>query len=115
MAAIRATADGVVRIKFRSDPAKVYEGKVERVHPSATFTPPEASLTDAAGGPVLMDPKAQDRTLMPWYRVDVILNEGTAGLPPGTTGKARFVVGSDPIGVQLWREFRRMVSRRFLI
>jgi putative peptide zinc metalloprotease protein len=115
MAAIRATADGVVRIKFRSDPAKVYEGKVERVHPSATFTPPEASLTDAAGGPVLMDPKAQDRTLMPWYRVDVILNEGTAGLPPGTTGKARFVVGNDPIGVQLWREFRRMVSRRFLI
>jgi len=53
--------------------------------------------------------------LMPWYRVDVILNEGAERLPAGTTGKARFVVGNDPIGMQLWREFRRMVSRRFMI
>ncbi len=113
--AIRAAADRPVRIKFRSDPARVYEGRIERIHPSATFTPPDVSLTDAGGGPVLLDPKARDRTLMPWYRVDVILDRDVETLPVGATGRARFVVSSDPLGVQLWREFRRMISRRFLL
>lgn len=117
IASIKGAEGREVRLKFASDPASVYLGKIERVHPSATTTPPAAGLTNTAGGPVLLDPEAREgnRTLLPWYRVDILLDAGQPQLPVGTTGTARFVVGRDPMGKQVYLKFRQMLNRRFLI
>jgi len=117
IASVRDAASSRVRIKFRSDPRRVYVGTVERLHPSATNQLPAPALTDAAGGPVLLDPRAVggERSLLPWYRVDVVLDADAEGLPVGATGTVRFVVGEESIGRQLWLRFRRMLHRRFLI
>jgi multidrug efflux pump subunit AcrA (membrane-fusion protein) len=117
IAAVRGSEGESVRIKFRSHPGEVFEGHVERVHPSATHDAPPAGLTDKAGGPVLLDPEArsQARALLAWYRVDLVLEVTEARPPVGTTGTARFLVGREPVGVQLWLRFRRMLHRRFLI
>jgi len=117
VAAIRKAQDRTVRIKFASAPGKVCLGAVDRVHPSASHAAPPPGLTNAAGGQVLLDPKSREgvRTLLPWYRVDLVLEGTPQGLPVGVTGSARFVVGRDPIGKQLWLRFRRLLRRRFLI
>ncbi|MHC4788081.1 MAG: efflux RND transporter periplasmic adaptor subunit [Planctomycetota bacterium] len=115
--AVRAAQDEGVRIKFASAPDRVYMARVERVHPSATHAPPPAALSNAAGGEVLLDPHAPQgqRTLLPWYRVDLILLEAEGRPPVGATGTARFLVGQEPLGMQMWLRFRRMLHRRFLI
>ncbi len=117
IASVRDAASGRVRVKFRAHPRRVYLGTVERLHPSATNQPPPPALTDAAGGPVLLDPRAAagERSLLPWYRVDVVLDADAGGPPVGATGTVRFVVGEESIGKQLWLRFRRMLHRRFLI
>ncbi len=117
VAAVRSAADREVRIKFSSHPDRVYTGTIERLHPSATHQVPPLSLTDKAGGPVLLDPEAsgEPRALLPWYRVDVLLEEGESRPPVGTRGTARFRVGREPLSVQIWLRVRRMLHRRFLI
>jgi hypothetical protein len=114
---IKRLANGVkVRIKFLSAPRKIYIGTIDRVHPSATTAAPPVALMNAAGGPVLMDPKAADkrRTLLPWNRVDIVLDPDQVRPPVGTTGRARFVVGEASLIQQGWTRFRRMLNRRFL-
>jgi len=119
VAAVRNAQDRQVRAKFASDPSQVYVGAVDRVYPSATHDPPPPALTNAGGGQVLLDPKASEgqRTLLPWYRVDVVLEAAPDQPPPpvGTVGIAQFVVGSDPLGKQFWLHLRRMLHRRFLV
>ena len=117
LAAIDSADERKVRIKFSSDASTVYIGTIERVHFSATHQPPAPALTNAGGGPVLMDPKSPDgrRTLLPWYRIDIELDESATLPPVGVTGSARFIVGRDPIGKQAWARFRRILHRRFLI
>jgi len=114
---IRSALDAPVRIKFRSTPDRVFEGIIERVRPAATTTAPPISLTNVGGGDVLMDPEApdRDRTLLPWYRVDVVLDQGSEAPPVGVTGTARFLVGRQPLGEQFWLRLRRVLHRRFLI
>jgi hypothetical protein len=106
-----------VRIKFGSNPNVVFKGTLERVHPSATNEAPPPVLANTAGGPVILDPKTPDgsRTLLPWYRADIVLDAGQVEPPVGTGGTVRFVVGKDSIGEQFWLRFRRMLHRRFLI
>jgi len=117
IADVRNAPTKAVRINFRSAPGRIYKGTIERIHPSATHTAPAASLTNAGGGPVILDPKSSQtpRTLLPWYRVDVELNPGQEVPPVGVSGTARFVAGRMPLGKQAWRAFRRMLHRRFLI
>jgi putative peptide zinc metalloprotease protein len=118
VAALLRRQDATVRIKFGSRPDSVYEGSVERIHPAATQAVPPMGLTGPAGGPVLLDPEAtgEPRALVPWYRVDVALAaEGSDQPPVWSTGTARFSVGREPLGVQFWLRFRRMLHRRFLI
>lgn len=106
-----------VRIKFRSHPHAVLRGRVERLHPSATYAAPLAPLTTTAGGPILLDPNSPQgqHTLLPWYRVDVTLQAAAETPPVGVVGTARFVVNDEPLGQQVWTGFRRMLHRRFLI
>ena len=117
MPRVRAAQGTAVRIKFRSAPGRVFTGTIERVHPSATHEPPPAALTSQAGGKVLLDPKASEgrRTLLPWYRVEVVLDSVPERPPVGVTGTARFIVGRLPLGEQFRLRFRRMLNRRFLI
>ena len=117
IADVRNAVGRPVRIKFRSHPHEVLTGVIERVHPSATHEPPAAALTSLGGGPVLMDPQSgeQQRTLLPWYRVDILLDADQTPPPLGATGTARFVAGRMPLGRQLWIQFRRVLHRRFLI
>ncbi len=74
--AVREAPVDAVRIKFASDPTQTFTGTVERVDPSATRESPAEGLTNAAGGPVLLDPNApgDPRALMPWYRVDIVIH-----------------------------------------
>jgi putative peptide zinc metalloprotease protein len=116
----RAAVSRTVRVKFASYPDRVFEGTIERVHPAATNLPPPRVLTHLAGGPVLLDPRVPDgrRTLAPWWRVEIALDpESAAAAPvrPGAAGTARFVVGEDPLGRQLWLAFRRLLQKRFLV
>ncbi len=107
-----------VRVKLRSAPGRVCLGRIERLHPAATHAAPPQGLANRAGGPVLLDPQAtpqQPRTLFPWYRVDIVLDEGQLITNMGATGQVRFVVGSEPLGAQIWLRFRRLLHRRFLI
>jgi len=117
VAAVRRKPDAGVRIKFASSPQRAFTGTVERVYPSATDEAPPPTLTNAAGGPVLLDPNAPGgpRALRPWYRVDIVLDPGQERLPVGVTGTVRFVVGKEPIGQQFLLRFRRLLHRRFLI
>ncbi len=115
--AVREAPPNAVRIKFASDPSQTFTGTIERVDPSATRDVPPKALTNAAGGPVLLDPNApgDPRALMPWYRVDIALNAEGQTPPVGSTGTVRFVTGKSPIGQQFWLHFRRILHRRFLI
>ena len=115
--AFKQAPEVAVRIKFKSDASTVYEGRIDRLHPSATSEAPARTLTNACGGPVLLDPKSPDgrRTLLPWYRVDIRLDIPGLPPPPGATGQTRFIVGRDPIGKQAYLRFRRMLNRRFLV
>ncbi len=115
--AVRGAPPDAVRIKFASNPDRTFTGTVERVEPSATKEAPPMALTNAAGGPVLLDPNAPGgaKALMPWYRVDIVLDSGQRILPVGATGTVRFVTGRSPIGHQFWLHFRRILHRRFLI
>jgi len=118
VAAIRKTGGSEeVRINFRTAPGRVFDGLIDRVHPSATHALPPAALTSAGGGSVLLDPRSPDgeRTLLPWYRVDVVFRQRPDTVPVGAAGTARFVVGREPIARQLWLRFRRMLQRRFLL
>ena len=117
IAAVRQAVGEQVRIKFRSDPGRIYLGAVDRVHPSATNEAPPTALTNAAGGPILLDPSSPGggRALLPWHRVDIALDAGADKLPLGSTGTVRFMVTRKPIGKQVWMRFRRMLHRRFLI
>jgi len=114
---IRGLEGKPVRIKFRSSPDRVYLGAIAHVDPSATNIPPPLALTNVAGGSVLLDPGAPEdrRTLLPWYKVSIDLDFSLGRPPVGVTGTARFIVGREPIGTQLWLMFRRMLHRRFLI
>jgi hypothetical protein len=115
--AIQKVKSDAVTVQFRSDVGHYYHGKIVTMYPSATDTPPPAGLTNAAGGTVLLDPASPEgkRTLLPWFKVTIELDPSQGRPPVGVTGAARFTVGRDPIGVQLWVKFRRMLARRFLI
>ena len=117
--AVWETRDKPVRVKLASAPGRVFMGRIdpERELSSATHAPPPPALTNAGGGDILLDPKSPEgqRTLLPWFRVDIVLDNADVRLPVGVTGTIRFVIGRDPIGTQAWLRFRRMLHRRFLI
>jgi putative peptide zinc metalloprotease protein len=116
--AVRSEPVSSVRMRFGSNPDTTFTGTVDRVEPSATIEAPPPALANTAGGPVLLDPNAsseQPRALMPWYRVDIVLDAGQQSPPAGATGTVRFVVGKNAVGQQVWLHFRRLLHRRFLI
>jgi len=108
-----------VRIKFATYPDTVFTGKIIYPLPeNKTYQPPPAALTNAAGGPVLLDPKSpKGKTLYPWFKVEITLdaNADNPDVPAGATGTVRFIVGRKPIWEQAKLKLLRMINKRFLM
>ncbi|MFH0964811.1 MAG: efflux RND transporter periplasmic adaptor subunit [Planctomycetota bacterium] len=105
-----------VRVRLHSEPDTVLSGAVTRIYTRATTNAPPAPLTNRAGGPVLLDPQSPERprALLPWYRVDVRLDNVPERLLIGATGSARFGIGAAPLASQIRWKFLRVISKRFV-
>ena len=104
-------------VRLRSLPATALRCRVAKVLDQATYQVPSPGLTSPAGGPVVLDPSApqRDRTLLPWFRVELDLPDGAPAPPLGVTGRARFRIGTHPLAEQWYYRLLRLLRTRFFL
>lgn len=104
-------------VRLQSHPERELECRVVKVLPQATHEVPSGGLTNKGGGPVLLDPSATqgDRTLLPWFRVELELPADAAPVPLGATGLARFQIGRTPLLHQWYYKLLRLLRTRFFL
>jgi len=117
VAAVRDVEGSPVAVRFRSDPARVVRCRVAQVLDQATYELPSPGLTHAGGGPVALDAGAPhgDRTLLPWFRVELVLPPDAEPVPLGVTGRARFRIGTRPLLAQWYYRLLRLLRTRFFL
>lgn len=117
VADVRDVADETVAVRFRSDPNTAVRCRVTKVLDQATHEVPSPGLTHAAGGPVVLDPSSPqgNRTLLPWFRVELELPADAARVPLGATGRARFRIATQPLARQWYYKLRRLLRIRFFL
>ena len=106
-----------VLVRFRSAPGRVLRCRVTDMLPQATHEAPSPGLTNAGGGPVILDPSAPEgtRTLLPWFRIELELPPDASPIALGTTGKARFLIARKPLLDQWYYKLQRLLRTRFFL
>ncbi len=117
IADVQQVRDQAVAVRFSSDPEREVRCRVAKVLPQATHEVPSPGLTDRGGGPVLLDPSAPegDRTLLPWFRVELELPPDVLPVPLGATGLARFQIARKPLLDQWYYKLLRLLRTRFYL
>jgi len=117
IADVQRVRDQPVAVRFLSHPQREVRCPITKVLPQATHEIPSAGLTDRAGGPVLLDPSAPDadRTLLPWFRVELELPADAPPVPLGATGTARFQIARKPLLSQWYYKLLRLLRTRFFL
>jgi len=108
---------GSAEIKLLSAPSATLRGRSVELGPRATYDVPSLSLTNLAGGPVIIDPSAPsgNRTLLPWFRVEIELDENQTDVRLGTTGEIRFTLHKSPLAAQWYTGILRFLRARFYL
>jgi len=117
IADVQRARDESVTVRFRHAPGSGLECAITKVLPQATHEVPSPGLTNAGGGPIVLDPSApeRNRTLLPWFRVELELPEGAEAIPLGTTGLARFQIANKPLVQQWYYKLLRLLRTRFFL
>ncbi|NQT87599.1 hypothetical protein HQ560_12590 [bacterium] len=104
-------------VRFSHDGATEYACQIAKVFPQATYDIPSPGLTNLGGGPVILDPSApdKDRTLLPWFRVELALPDDAPRVPLGATGSVQFTIATRPLFEQWSYKIRRLLQTRFSI
>ncbi|MBL7223657.1 MAG: efflux RND transporter periplasmic adaptor subunit [Candidatus Brocadiae bacterium] len=113
---VQQVADALAAVLFEGRAEEV-ECRIAKIYPEATHEVPSPGLTNAGGGPVVLDPSAKegDRTLLPWFRIELVLPEGALPVPLGTTGQARFLIARRPLVQQWYYKLLRLLRSRYLL
>ena len=117
VADVAKARDKAVLVRLRSAPDRAVECRVVKDEPKATYQAPSPGLTNAGGGPVLLDPSVPEgtRTLLPWFRIELELPSDAVAVKLGTTGQARFTIAQKPLFDQWYYKLRRLLSTRFFM
>ncbi len=118
IADVQDARDNPVALLFRGNPTEELRCTVKKIFPQATHeVPPTLGLTTAGGGPIILDPAAKDndRTLLPWNRVELELPDDAPPVPLGTTGQARFLIAHRPLIEQWYYKVLRVLKTRHLL
>ncbi len=117
IADVAQRGDEAVPVRFRNEPGRRFLCRIRDVLPQASYEVPHPAITDAGGGPVILDPTAPEgeRTLRAWFHVEMELPADAPIAPIGTTGVARFRTGEAPLLKQWYRRGLRLLRTRFLI
>ena len=113
---LRLAAGAHVRLRMRSHPDQPLDGTITKIASTATDDPPAPPLTDAAGGPIVLNPSSGERrrTLLPWFKVTIDLQNPPHNLMLGTTGIVKFEVPPMPLAERFYWAARRLFQKRFL-
>jgi len=116
IADVQRVRDEPVSVRFRERPGRAFECRVVKVLPQATHEVPPLGLTSAGGGELVLDPGSPrgDRTLLPWFRVELELPE-EADVKLGVTGTARFRIAREPLVVQWYYKLLRVLRTKFFL
>jgi putative peptide zinc metalloprotease protein len=117
VADVQHAQDNTVTVRFSSHPSLPVECRIEKILPEATHEVPSAGLTTQGGGPVVLDPssKEENRTLLPWFRVELALPDDAPPIALGTTGRAQFLIAHRPLVEQWYYDVLRLLRSRFLL
>ena len=88
-------------------------GTIRKIAPEAATDSPPLAVTNLAGGPVLLDQSSPDRprTLLPWFKVEVELDEMQKPLRLGATGRAKFELESESLAQQIYWWLRKRLKK----
>ncbi|MCB9846318.1 MAG: hypothetical protein H6811_10080 [Phycisphaeraceae bacterium] len=110
-----ARVPATIRVRGRAGVG--LDGHVTRLAPAAGTSLADDALSVRAGGRVVMDPTdpAGERTLVPYFLVEVTPEASLRGAQPGQRAHVRFRASPQPIAAQVWRRLRQYVSERLSI
>ncbi|MBM4032617.1 MAG: hypothetical protein FJ291_12635 [Planctomycetes bacterium] len=117
IADVRQAQEQTAAVRFHSQPDVELTCHSPKVFPQATHEVPSPGLTDRGGGPVLLDPSDPEgnRTLLPWFRVELEVPSHAAPIPLGATGTARFQIARKPLIHQWYYKLLRLLRTRFYL
>jgi len=115
IADVQRVRDREVEVRFESGPTQTIRCRITKVLPQATHEVP--GHTHLAGGPIVLDPSAPegDRTLLPWFCVELELPPGAPAVPLGTTGRVRFEIARRPLVEQWYYKLLRLLRTRYVL
>ncbi len=91
--------------------------KIRREIPGASQQLPTAALGTAGGGPILVDPRDQKgvTALNQIFQIELMLPVEVRTDYLGARVFVRFDHGYEPVGIQIYRAFRRLLLRQFSV
>ena len=94
---------------------KPVPARIRREVPGAAAQLPTAALGSAGGGPIAVDPRDKQgvSTLKQVFQLELTLPGAVRSEYLGSRVYVRFNHGFEPVGVQMYRAFRRLLLRQF--
>jgi putative peptide zinc metalloprotease protein len=88
---------------------------IRREVPGASAQIPTAALGTAGGGPIVVDPRDEQgvTTLRQVFQLELSLPPEVRSEYLGSRVYVRFEHAEQPVGVQVYRAFRRLLLRQF--
>ena len=95
--------------------ARPVPARIRREVPGAAAQLPTAALGSAGGGPIAVDPRDKQgvSTLKQVFQLELTLPREVRSEYLGSRVYVRFNHGFEPVGVQMYRAFRRLLLRQF--
>ena len=95
--------------------ARPVPARIRREVPGAAAQLPTAALGSAGGGPIAVDPRDKQgvSTLKQVFQLELTLPGEVRSEYLGSRVYVRFNHGFEPVGVQMYRAFRRLLLRQF--
>jgi hypothetical protein len=106
-----------VELRMMTAPAAPFRARIVEVSPRAEDAPPPEPVTDAAGGPIIVDRSdpRHPRSVGRWFSLKLEPAGVGPELRPGTTGWVRFETGRRPLALQWYSRVLSFLRSRFFV
>ncbi len=106
-----------IKIRFATDIAREYTGKIIRQAPEATNQLPSAALSTRGGGKFMVKPDSKNDLLVQQkvFLVDLQFDSQQQHIALGTRAYVRIDHGGEPLATQLFRRVRQVFLRQFSV
>jgi putative peptide zinc metalloprotease protein len=103
------TRDKTITVRFSDERANSYSAQIDRISPLGNRNLPSKVLGTVGGGEIIVDPSDEkgEKTVVPYYVVDVVLATPSNHLNPGGRAYVGFDFGSEAIAYQVSRFMRQ--------